>query len=232
VAVFVPLYLDSAFNGSTYKLGNNNIPKFILPGLEFYNGVMMAIDSLRKENLPLEIHIYDTKAKDNALNRVLTSTDITDLSFIIASFNNKEELKRVSDFAMEKNIPLISATYPNDGGISANPNFILINPTLLTNIEGVFKYVQRNHPLDNIVLFKRRGEQMDEMIRNNFEEAAKRFSFSPLKIKYVELSSAGFNEADMIAALDSNKKNVVIGATLTESFAANLVQTLSNVRDT
>ncbi|HEX6915966.1 MAG TPA: hypothetical protein VF145_12035, partial [Chitinophagaceae bacterium] len=42
VAVLIPLYLDSAFHGTTYKLGNSNIPKYILPGLDFYNGVMMA----------------------------------------------------------------------------------------------------------------------------------------------------------------------------------------------
>src|SRR5438105_189810 len=61
VAVFAPLYLEDAFNGSTYKLGKSNLPKNVLPGLEFYNGVMMAIDSLSNEGANVEINIYDLK---------------------------------------------------------------------------------------------------------------------------------------------------------------------------
>jgi hypothetical protein len=46
VAIFSPIYMDSAFIGDTYKLGDANLPKQMLPGLEFYNGAMAAIDSL------------------------------------------------------------------------------------------------------------------------------------------------------------------------------------------
>jgi hypothetical protein len=44
-----PLYIDSAFDNNVYKLSNTNMPKIILQGLDFYNGVMMAVDSLKKE---------------------------------------------------------------------------------------------------------------------------------------------------------------------------------------
>src|SRR4051812_23042449 len=37
VAVFIPLYTDDVFSGSEYSLGKANLPKNILPGLEFYN---------------------------------------------------------------------------------------------------------------------------------------------------------------------------------------------------
>jgi len=121
VAVLLPLYLDSAFNGAVYKLGNNNIPKYMLPGLEFYNGVIMAIDSLQKERQPLEVMIHDTKSRNKSLNLLLVEPEIASASFIIGSFTTKEELRKVADFAAGKNIPLISATYPNDAGITANP---------------------------------------------------------------------------------------------------------------
>ncbi|MBL7698369.1 MAG: amino acid ABC transporter substrate-binding protein, partial [Chitinophagaceae bacterium] len=43
VAVFTPMYLDSAFDiTSTYKYGKS-FPKFINPGLEFYEGAELAI---------------------------------------------------------------------------------------------------------------------------------------------------------------------------------------------
>src|SRR6266487_4359390 len=61
IAILAPLYLDSAFDDYDYKLGNLNIPKYFLPGLEFYNGVMMAVDSLQKEDADLEVWVCDTK---------------------------------------------------------------------------------------------------------------------------------------------------------------------------
>jgi ABC-type branched-subunit amino acid transport system substrate-binding protein len=229
VAVLLPLYLDSAFNGAVYRLGNNNIPKYILPGLEFYNGVMMAVDSLQKEGQPLEVMVHDTKSKEKSLNLLLVEPEIASASFIIGSFNTKEELKKVADFAAEKNIPLISATYPNDGGITANPNLVLINSTLSTHIEGVFKYVQRNHSLDNVVLFKRKSDPMDKHIMESIIESSKKNSAIRLPISYVEVSDV-FNPQEIISKLDSNKTNVVIGSTLNETFAGNLVRTLSSIK--
>ena len=62
IAVFVPLYLDSAFDAyNTYRY-DKNFPKFINPGLEFYEGVQLALDSLTKEKVPLEVFVYDTRS--------------------------------------------------------------------------------------------------------------------------------------------------------------------------
>lgn len=229
VAVLVPLYLDSAFNGAVYKLGNNNLPKYMLPGLEFYNGVVMAIDSLQKEGQQVEVMVHDTKSKDRSLNLLLVEPEISSAAFIIGSFTTKEELKKVADFAAEKNIPLISATYPNDGGITGNPNLAIVNSTLATHIEGVFKYVQRNHSLDNVVLFKRKSDPMDKYIMESIIDASKKYSSIRVPVSYVEVSDV-FNQQEIISKLDSNKTNIIIGATLNETFAGNIVRTLSSIK--
>lgn len=230
VAVLLPLYLDSAFNGSVYKLGNNNIPKNILPGLEFYNGVMMAIDSLKDEGVVIEVMIHDTKSKDKSLNILLVEPEIATASMIIGSFTTKDELFKVAEFAKARNIPLISATYPNDGGVTANPNLVIINSTLATHIDGIFKYVQRNHSVDNVVLFKRKSDPMDKYIMESIIESSKKNNVIKVPISYVEVSDV-FNPKEIISRLDSNKTNVVIGATLNETFAGNLVRTLSSIRN-
>ncbi|HEV7779771.1 MAG TPA: amino acid ABC transporter substrate-binding protein, partial [Chitinophagaceae bacterium] len=61
IAIFTPLYLDSAFDyNDEYRYAKNVFPKFINPGLEFYEGAQLAIDSLNKERAPLEVFVYDT----------------------------------------------------------------------------------------------------------------------------------------------------------------------------
>jgi ABC-type branched-subunit amino acid transport system substrate-binding protein len=136
VAVFAPVYLDSVFTGDAYKLGKANLPRYILSGLDFYNGAMLAVDSLNKEKAPVEVLFYDSKSA-GGLEQQLADTVMQDVSLIIASFNNRDEIKPLADFALVKKIILISATYPNDGGIKENTSFVLINPTLTAHIEGI-----------------------------------------------------------------------------------------------
>src|SRR6059058_734039 len=83
IAVLAPLYLDTAFNDYTYQLGNKNIPQYIIAGLDFYNGVMLAVDTLQKEHANIEVWVYDTKKKDTDINTILKGMAFQNFSLII-----------------------------------------------------------------------------------------------------------------------------------------------------
>jgi len=74
---------------------------------------------------------------------------------------------------LEHHIPLISETYPNDGGVVENPYFILVNSTLKTHIDAIYKYLQRTSATNNIVFVKRKGSTED-LIQSYFQTTAKR----------------------------------------------------------
>ncbi len=227
IAVFAPVYLDSVFAGDTYKSGKNNLPIYILPGLDFYNGVMMAVDSLNKEKAPIEVLFYDTKSTTGSIPQIIGSGELQDVSLMIASFNTRTEIKPLADLALEKRIPLISSTYPNDGDIRANPFFILLNPTLMAHIEAVYKYVQRSYPTDNIVLFHRQA-YIGDVIQSVFTELNKKTLGIPLKIKSVELTD-NFTTEQVLSNLDSNRQhNIVICGSINEIFGSNLSKALSS----
>ncbi len=168
VAVLCPLYLDSAFNGYTYVLGKNSMPQFLLSGLDFYNGIMMAVEELNKENVNAEVWVYDTKKKNSDINELLKSMKVLDLSLIIGSFSSGQEQKAVSDFSFENNIPVVSVTYPNDAGIIANPYFILLNSTLKTHVDGVYKYLQQNYAYSKPVFITKYGS-LENKIASDFK---------------------------------------------------------------
>src|SRR6185295_1626118 len=72
IAIFAPLYLDSAFDGmNEYRYAKNVFPKFINPGLEFYEGAQLALDSLSKEGTPIEVFVYDTRSTKESLTQQL-----------------------------------------------------------------------------------------------------------------------------------------------------------------
>ncbi|HQS24778.1 MAG: hypothetical protein B7Y11_11080 [Sphingobacteriia bacterium 24-36-13] len=223
IAVFAPVYLDTVFNGSNYTLGNNNLPRNILPGLDFYNGVQLAIDSLNAEGQSLTVLFYDSKSNTQSVKQILETESLQDVSMIIAAFNNRNDIKPLADFALKKQIPLISMTYPNDGGVKANPYFALVNSTLTTHVEGIFKYLQKNYPTEPILYLKRSGA-LEDMIEGLFQDLNKKTPALPLKIRIVSANDstniASFNEV-----MDSTKTNIIFCGSLNENFGINLVKT-------
>src|SRR6516164_10761893 len=83
IAVLLPLNLDSAFNGTEYNLSNSKISQYFLSGLDFYSGVMMAIDSLRKEHANIEVWIYDTHKANQSIQQLTKQIQSLNFSLII-----------------------------------------------------------------------------------------------------------------------------------------------------
>jgi ABC-type branched-subunit amino acid transport system substrate-binding protein len=223
VAVFAPLYIDSAFNGYSYKLGMNNLPKYMLPGLEFYNGVQMAIDSLQKDGKELDVLIYDSKGKLGVEN-ICNGFSFNNVQLIIAQFNSRQDVKQLADIAAYKQIPLISATYPNDGGVNSNPYFVLVNTSLKTHIEQLYGYAQKNVAASNILYVTKKG-LLETMVTGYYNQS-QRNATKPLKYKTIELEN-DFTPDLLTLYLDSTKSNSIIVGSLDEKFAQQIINVLA-----
>ncbi|MEX6690058.1 ABC transporter substrate-binding protein [Danxiaibacter flavus] len=222
VAILAPLYLDSAFSGSAYKLQGNSIPKYILPGLDFYHGIMTAIDSLKKENTPIDVAIYDTKKVGKGINSILAEIKADSSTLIIAAFNNASEQKAVSDFSFAENIPVLSATYPNDANLTGNPFFVMLNSTISTHINAIYDYARRNYSRYKIIYVTRNGG-FETRIKSQFDNLNKN---KGLVYKTINLSDT-FDPAALLYSMDSTKQNLVICGSLDDVFGLNIVRTIS-----
>jgi flavodoxin len=226
IAVLAPLNLDSAFNGYEYNLSNTKIPQFFLEGLEFYNGVMLAIDTLQKENANIEVWIYDTHKRGQSVQQLISEMQPLNFSLVIASFTSLNEQKYVSDFSAKNSIPVISATYPTDAYLNYNPFFIMVNPTWKTHIDAIYKYLDSNYNRQKIVYFTRKGS-LEEAITSEFSLLNKNRS---LNFSTIVLND-NFSDDDVLNHLDSTKQNIVVCGTLNENFGRALIKTLNDNGD-
>ncbi|HVF95837.1 MAG TPA: hypothetical protein VM871_00865 [Flavisolibacter sp.] len=224
IAVFAPLYLDSAFNYSGSYRFNKTFPKFLNPGIEFYQGVQLALDSLQKQGAPLEVFIYDTKSGTTSLAQRLQSPELSGVEMFIAQ-SSAPETKLLADAALSRKIPFVSATLPNDAGTAANPYFVMLNTTLQGHIEGMYKLLQRSYALDNIVVFRKPGVQEDA-IKSNLLDFGRITASVPLKIKIVDVGT-DFTPQALIPHLDSTRRNVIIAGSMEEYFGTKLAATLA-----
>ncbi len=201
------------------------MPQYIITGLDFYNGVMLAIDSLNKEHINAEVWVYDTKKANTSIGTILQGMKALNFSLIIASFNNSTEQKAVSDFSFANNIPVVSVTYPNDAGIIANPFFVLLNSTLKTHVNAIYRFVEQNYFYSKPLFITKNGalenkilsdfKANDSLIKNHFS------------YKVIELNNdVSFDY--LKPYLDSTKQNVIVCGSLNANLATSLVKVLGN----
>lgn len=225
IAIFAPLYIDSAFAfDTTYRYQKNVFPKFINPGLEFYEGAQLALDSLNKEKAPLEVFVFDTKSSKETLTQQLNNTDMEGVELIITNCSSAE-IKIFADAGLKKNIPVINVNLPNDGGVTANPFFALMNPTLKTQCEGIYKHIQKYYSLDPIIIFRKKG-QLEDRVKTYFDDFGKSTVAIPLQLKYVELTDS-FTVDQLKPYLDTINQTLCIAGSLDENFGKRLTQQLA-----
>lgn len=227
VAIFAPLYLDSAFNSvDEYRYAKNVFPKFINAGLEFYEGAQLALDSMAKEGKELEVYVYDTRSTNESVEQQLNKPEIEDVELIIAHCSTNE-LRIFAEAGLRKNIPVINATSPNDGGITNNPFFVVLNPTLKTQCEGIYKYIQKYYAIEPIVVFRKKGE-LEDQIQSYFDEYRKVTMSVPLKMKYVDLPDS-FTLNQLKTHLDSLHRTLCIAGSLDANFGKRLAQYVASL---
>ncbi|MES2880587.1 MAG: ABC transporter substrate-binding protein [Bacteroidota bacterium] len=228
IAIFTPLYLDSAFDATGNLKDKNNFPRYSAQGLEFYLGAQAALDSLQKRGAPLEVVVMDTKG-NVPFSQQLSNAQLNDVQLMIGQ-TNVAETKLLADEAFRKKIPFISATLPNDAGVNNNPYFVLLNTTLQSHIEGIYRFLQKNHRNDRIIVFKKDGAQEDQL-KEHFLTFAKITATAPLNIKFVDAGN-NFTSKTLAVHLDSTKRNICIAGSLDEAFGNKLAHELSAINKT
>jgi hypothetical protein len=218
VAVFAPLYLDSVFSYSGLR-SEKSIPKFIMPALDFVQGVQIAFDTMGLYNEHVEAFIYDTKSYTQPLSWLIKNKLLDSIDLMIGAVKDVD-FKQLADFSLQKNIPFLSAVYPNDGGITANPFLAIMNSTLKAHCEGIYSYILQNHGTDKIYLCRKPGPQEDK-ITAYFKTLNEQEGKPLLSISTINFDSS-ISPSYFKSRLDSVHPAVIIGASLDENFAREL----------
>ena len=227
IAIFTPLFLDSAFDiTGNYRYDAKTFPKQSSAGLEFWEGAELAIDSLKKEGIKLDIHVYDIKAPQQQMDSLFASEEFKSMDLIIGQVTANEAVKLAS-VAASLDIPFINANYPSDVGIQNNPHYVILSPILLTHCIGIYRFLQKNYSLSDIIVFKKKGD--DDRIKNYFTEFEKTTAVK-LKMKYVTLES-NFTSDKLQPYINSENKNICVVASLDVNFAQNVCQQLALLSD-
>ncbi len=219
IGIFANLFLDSSFTEAKYKY-DNQMPRNILPGLDFAEGAMMAFDSIKNGNR-FQVFIYDVRSASQNIAQLKKQNSFDSLDLMIGAVAGTE-YKQLSDIAFQKNIPFVSATYPNDGGVTNNPYTIVVNSTLPVHCEAIYNFVLRNYATANILYLRKKGPQEDRLASyfENFNKTSKGGQLLNWKMIAVTDSVPA---SLFFQSLDSERVNIIIAGSLDEHFGTQVL---------
>lgn len=162
IGLFLPLYLkanDTINQIVTYKdtieIVTEREPRVVYRKsrefIRFYQGVLLAVDSLKREGLSVDLHVYDTERNPEKLRRTLSQIQFIEFDYLIGPVYPRT-FAVASDFARMKNIPIISPLSGKNPLINSNPNVIQLNTSLNSICRQISDYVSEDLEYKNIVV--------------------------------------------------------------------------------
>ncbi|MFN9115588.1 MAG: hypothetical protein ACK5XN_36500, partial [Bacteroidota bacterium] len=203
------------------------MPKHLLSGLDFTEGSLIGLDSIIASD-KVEVHYFDLKSKQHNINRLTTNHTFDSLDLLIGAVSGND-YKQLADIALSYQIPFLSATFPNEGGIIKNPYTILLNPTINVHCQAIVDFIQQTFPTGNIIYFKKNGQQEEKIYNNIFLFNKKKYPKSRTNWNiYTPVDT--MNLADINRLLDTSKQNILICGSLEEKFNIEFLKITSAIK--
>lgn len=225
VGIFVNLFLDSGFASNTYRHGNQ-MPRYFLPGLDFTDGALLALDTIATNGRPLRVQVFDLRSTQQSIT-VLEAKQVFDSLDLLIGAVSGVEYRQLADIAFSRRIPFVSATFPNDGGVMNNPYTIILNATLPVHSKAIAQYVRTAHKGSNVIYIRKRGQQEDRLAGYFNELRAANGSKPAWKTLHVQDT---VNALQLETLLDSSRTNLIIVGSLDERFGQQALRTIAALK--
>jgi LysM repeat protein len=151
VALMLPLYLeqiDSIVPGETIPSGFKPF-RFI----QFYEGFMMAVDSMKKAGMNVNIFTYDVDNTPEKIDKILQTSELSSMDVIIGPFYARS-FRKVAAFAKTYGIKIINPLSSREEIILNNPFVFKIKPTLASQSDLLASYIEKAYPESNILIVR------------------------------------------------------------------------------
>lgn len=114
VAIILPFLLDSYAPNEQNRM------------VEYYQGLLMAVEKLKRYGYSYEINTFDSGSKEKSLSPLLTSGKLDNMDLIIGALY-PEHNKELAQFAQKKEIPLVIPFTSKEDEIFRNPMVYVVN---------------------------------------------------------------------------------------------------------
>ena len=174
--------------------------------VEYYEGFLMAVDSLKQQGVSVDIHTYDSGNTTVTITQLInTKKELKDMDIIFGPLHT-DQVKIMADFAKKNKIRLVVPFTSKSDEVFNNPYVFQINTPQSYLFSEVYEHYLRKFPNAHVVFLNADtgDKDKDEFIKGLKEELKNK------QITFKELKGAEISPEGMKTAVDSLRENVLI----------------------
>jgi LysM repeat protein len=244
VGLFLPLYIEE--NQERYYIDSSRTneqgetiykkvkksPYYIYPGSEnfikFYEGLLLALDSLADKGVSINLKVYDTAGDPGKVKRLLSDNYFNNLDLIIGPVYERC-FTRMARFARKNQIYIISPFARKNELLVSNPYVIQIYPSNDAQLEQFTSHIA-DYSDKNMVLVHTGDSLYYPQIRRFknrlFSNISLDTNFADVRFKEVAFRDSIFY---LKHALNKKEENIVIVPSENEAFVTDVVTNLNTL---
>ena len=119
--------------------------------IQFYQGALVALDSLKKEGLKFEVRVYDSAKDTSMINDLIDKDLLSDVDLIIGPFY-LSEFMRFSEYAKEHQIHIVCPVPQNNKVLLGNEFVSKVATSRNIIFKNLGKYVSYLYGNQNVVI--------------------------------------------------------------------------------
>ncbi len=226
IAMLLPLFLadnapasppDSTLKKDSegryrYKDGSYWIHPRSANAIEFYEGALLAVDSLKKQGLNAKISVFDTMRDTVKMAQILNSPAMKNVDLIIGPFFT-EMVNQVARFAKANKVYYVSPIAINAASLRYNPYLMQINAGEINAVGPMVDFITRQENI-HVTLIGNKAEA-DQTLFNAYLNKLK------ASLPDTSLTICQFRSDSLVQPtryLKKPKRNVVIVPVIEEVF--------------
>ena len=191
-AVILPLMLGDSITSEQMKM------------VEFYEGVLLALDSLKTQGVSIDLHLYDSGDQWTSLQPILEKPEMKEMNLIIGPVHDNH-IAEAATFAEANGIRLVVPFARQVDAVFTNPYVYQVNTPQSYFYSEVYDHFFMQFPAPNVVFFESPDERDDDLIRGFKRELSYR------DIPYtVLLADTATNKDTILSALDTERHNILM----------------------
>ena len=193
-AVVLPFHVDGTGN-----------PDEQLRMVEYYEGFLMAVDSLKEKGVSIDLYTYDSGKTTASVSQVLNKPEMKSMDIIFGPAH-ADQVKPMADFAKKNNVRLVVPFTSKGDDVFDNPSVYQINTPQSYLYSEVYEHYLRKFPNANVIFLDAETGHNDkeDFIKGLKEELKNK------QITFKELKGESINPEGMKLAVDSLRENVII----------------------
>jgi LysM repeat protein len=198
--------------------------------IRFYQGVLLAVDTLKKQGLEIDLHVYDTERKKEKVKQILSSAELEEVDIIIGPvYSNTFNI--AADYALERHIPIVSPLSAKNPRLNTNPFVFQLNTGISSLCDKVAKYVTKDISTTNlVVVHPKQYKHLNEykLIRDVEKELFENGKYwSDQEIHYKKISFDDYGLYGIENTLCDSCENIILLPSTNQPVVDNIVTQLN-----